>query len=241
VKPLLLIALLLPLSSLAQSDDGYPAPPAGAPTAVCSTDSVDASTPVRILVGTQPVPYAFACGQHPGKPCIGGTLPPGLVVSVAATSGDWSCVSGGDSTSGWVPTARLAELPATPALPLKDWIGWWRAYRSPPGSKGDRILITPGTPPGTLHVSGRAYWYGANDNVHLGELSPTDAKPIGPYLHIVSSPCIVDLHFNPTNRTFTAYDNALCGGMNVRFTGTWARFTPATRPKSKLAPNLSRN
>ena len=241
MKLLLPIALLFPLSSLAQSAEGYPAPPLGAPTTACSMDSVDASTPVRILAGADPVPYAFACAQHPGKPCIGGTLSPGLVVNVAATTGAWSCVSGGDSTSGWVPTARLAELPTTPAVPLKDWLGWWRNGPSTPEAKSDRILITPGSSPGTLRVSGRAYWYGANDNVHLGELSPTDAKPIGPYLHIVCSVCIVDLRFNPANHTFTAYDNAGCGGMNVRFSGTWTRFTPATRPKPKSAPNLSRN
>jgi hypothetical protein len=119
---------------------------------------------------------------------------------------------------------------------LKDWIGWWHNPPLVPHEENDRILITPGSAPGTLRISGRAYWYGANDNVHLGQINPADAKPIGPYLHIFDSGCIVDLHFNPANHTFTTYDNAGCGGMNVRFSGTWTRFTPTARPKPKPKP-----
>jgi hypothetical protein len=241
MKPLILIALLFAAKLPAQNNEGYPAPPPGAPTAACSMDGVDASTPVRIVLGPDPVTYAFACARHPGKPCIGGKLDPGLVVSVAATSGDWSCVSGGDSTSGWVPASRLAELPTTPAVPLSDWLGWWRDGPPSPKVESDRILISRGSAPGTLHVSGRAYWYGANDNVHFGELEPTDAKPVGPYLHIVSSACIVDLHFNPANHTYTACDNANCGGMNVRFSGAWSRFTPTKRSHLKPTSNRSKN
>jgi hypothetical protein len=228
MKSLILVVLLLPLSSPAQNSDTTPP---GAPTEVCSMDGVDASTPIRILLGPNAVPYAFACAQHPGKPCIG-KLDPGLVVSVGPSSGTWSCVSGGDSTSGWVPTSTLAELPTTPKVPLSEWIGWWEDFKPTPGIKSDRLLITHGNAPGTLHISGRAYWYGPNDNVHYGQINTTDAKPVGPYLHVVEgdtpSSCVLDLHFNPTNHTFTAYDNANCGGMNVRFSGKWTRFSPST-------------
>jgi hypothetical protein len=228
---LLLAALAAPGQTTAVS--GYPAPPAGAPSAACSLDNLPASSPVRILLGPKPIPYAFACGQHTdNKSCIGGKLDPGLVVSVGATSGAWSCVSGGDSTSGWVPTFRLAELPTTPQVPLSDWIGWWRNGPSTPFAKNDRLLITRSAAPGVLHISGRAYWYGGGDNVHFGGIN-ADAQPVGPYLHVVGddtlSGCILDLHFNPAPHTFSAYDNANCGGMNVRFSGTWSRFTPTTR------------
>jgi hypothetical protein len=232
MKSILLPTLLLQLATVAQTTTptGYPAPPPGAPEIACSTDGVDASAPVRILLGPDPVPYAFGCAQH-GKPspCIGGTLNPGLVVSVAATSREWSCIPA-DGVSGWVPASRLAELPTTPAVPLKDWIGWWHSPPFTPNQNNDRLLITPGAAPGTLHVGGRAYWYGANDDVHFGGMN-ADAKPIGPYLHIVEgdtlSGCILDLHFDPANHTFTAYDNANCGGMNVRFSGKWTRFSPS--------------
>jgi hypothetical protein len=80
------------------------------------------------------------------------------------------------------------------------------------------------------NISGRAYWYGINDVVHFGEVQ-ADAAPIGVYLHAVeSSPsgtgCVVDLKFDLTTHTLTAYDNMQCGGMNVRLARTWARFTP---------------
>jgi hypothetical protein len=145
MKSLILVALLLPLSSPAQTNDSYPAPPAGAPTAACSMGGADASTPVRILLDPNAIPYAFACAQHPGKPCIGGKLNPGLVVIVGPSVGTWSCVSGGDSTSGWVPTATLAELPTAPKVPLSDWVGWWHNAPDTPGVKGNRLLITRGT------------------------------------------------------------------------------------------------
>ena len=232
MKSILLPALFLQLVAPAQTTTptGYPAPPPGAPEIACSMDGVDASAPVRILLGPEAVPYAFGCAQH-GKPgpCIGGTLNSGLVVSVGATSGAWSCVPGG-GVSGWVPTSRLAELPTTTAVPLKDWIGWWHNPPFTPNQNNDRLLITPGTAPGTLHISGRAYWYGANGNVHFGGIN-ADAQPVGPYLHIVEgdtlSSCVLDLHYNLSTYTFSAYDNASCGGMNVRFSGEWSRFTPS--------------
>jgi len=233
MKSVLLVTALLPAVAGAHIDAqrGYPAPTPGAPTTACSLDDVPSTAPVRIIRGNGAVPYAFACAQHgTEKPCIGGNLNPGLVVTVAASSGEWSCVSGGDSTSGWVPTSSLAELPVTPKVPLEDWIGWWHNGPDTRRVKSDRLLITRGSSPGTLRVSGRAYWYGINHNVHFGQLNSTEAKPSGPYLHLVEgdnlSGCVVDLHFDSARHTLNSYDNANCGGMNVRFSGTWTRFMP---------------
>ena len=102
----LLSALLSSISSpgaapQATSSDGYPAPPADAPTAACSQSDLPASSPVRILAGSGRIPYAFACAQRlRAGACVGGSLDPGLVVAVGPSSGSWSCVTGGDSTAG---------------------------------------------------------------------------------------------------------------------------------------------
>jgi hypothetical protein len=226
-----LTAILLGASLSVGAQAGYPAPPTGAPAALCAFDTAPADTPIRILTGDGPIPYAFACGYKNSPACIGGTLKPGLVVSLGAERNGWSCVTDGDA-SGWIPSSRLAYVPDTPHIPESSWIGWWQEGKPAPGIKNDRLLITRGSSPGTLHISGRAYWYGMNDNVHIGELPPIDAKPIGPYLHIVSgnnlSDCVVDLKYDPATRTLHALDNGQCGGMNVRFGGTWTKFTPST-------------
>jgi len=126
-------------------------------------------------------------------------------------------------------------------VPLQDWIGWWR---DSPGTR-DRLLITAGSSPGTLRVSGRAYWYGINRNVHYGQLNSRDATPSGPYLHLVESDtlsgCVVDLHFDPARHSLRSYDNSNCGGMNVHFSGTWTRFTLSPGRHKYFSPKTSIN
>ena len=92
-------------------------------------------------------------------------------------------------------------------------------------------LIQPGKSPGTLHVSGRAFWYGGNDNVHLGAIDAADTAPLGPILHAVDGTCVLDLVLDPATHTLSANDNMNCGGMNVRFWGSWHRFVPSTTHK----------
>lgn len=226
MRRLYLLALLVPGPALAQNALPPQIPIPGAPTGDCSFSEIDASTPIRITTGDKPIPYQFACGfNRPAGVCATGTLASGLVVSLGQEQGGWACVSGGDSTSGWVPVARLAPVPATPHVPLSAWLGWWREGKDVQGIKNDRLLITrvPGSP--TLHVSGRAYWYGLPPDVHFGGVD-ADAKPIGRYLHVVDGVCVLDLKLDPATHKLNAADNAGCGGMNVRFMGTWTRFAP---------------
>jgi hypothetical protein len=203
----------------------------GAPTPRCEFPDIDADTPLRITTGNGPIPYQFACGHNrPDGVCAINSLPPGLIVSLGAEQNGWACVTGGDSTSGWIPADHLAPIPAGPHVPLTEWLGWWRHDNEVKGEKNDRLLITHQPGAAALHISGRAYWYGLNDNVHFGEVQ-ADATPIGVYLHAVeASPngtgCVVDLKLDPTTHTLQAYDNMHCGGMNVRFGRTWHRFTP---------------
>jgi hypothetical protein len=203
----------------------------GAPTAQCEFPDIDSTTPIAITTGTEKIPYQFACGYNrPSGVCAIGTLRPGLIVSVGTKQDGWACVTGGDSGSGWIPADHLAPVPTTPRAPVVEWLGWWRHDKEAKGVKNDRLLITREPGSNALHISGRAYWYGLNDDVHYGVVQ-ADGAPIGVYLHGVESSsdgtaCVIDLKLDPATDTMQAYDNMHCGGMNVRFSGDWRRFTP---------------
>ena len=234
----LIVVPLLAVLGLASQTLPTPAlppqiPVAGAPTAHCSFERIDAGTPIRITTGEEPIPYQFACGlSRPDGACIANTLSPGLVVSLGEERAGWACVTGGDSTAGWIPAKDLAPVPATPRAPLSEWLGWWRHVNEAKGVKNDRLLITRGPGSDVLHLSGRAYWYGLNDNVHFGEVQ-ADAAPIGVHLHAVQTftagACVVDLKLDQATQTLKSYDNMRCGGMNVHFAGAWIHFTPKSR------------
>lgn len=203
----------------------------GAPTTSCSFANVNANNPIRLTAGMGMIPYQFACGlNRPAGVCAQGSLPSGLVVNLGAQQNAWACVTGGDSTTGWVPADRLSKVPSAPGMPTADWLGWWHQKVEPTSQKGNRLLITRKRGSSLLHVSGRAYWYGLGDNVHVGQVNG-DARATGVYLHVVeSSPgelgCVIDLKYDLAKRSFDSYDNGLCGGMNVRFTGRWYPFKP---------------
>ena len=200
--------------------------PHDVPTMECSIHHIEAITPIRITVGHEQIPYHFACGVGRSRHMCVSTLPPDLVVNLGMEQNGWACVTGGDSTSGWIPVASLAEVPADPKVQLAEWLGWWRQGKEVKGKKGNRLFIANIAGTHILHVSGRAYWYGLNDNVHFGEVQ-ADAIPIGIYLHLVDSDsCVVDLKLEPTTHTLDAYDNMQCGGMNVRFDGKWSHYAP---------------
>jgi len=135
-----------------------------------------------------------------------------------------------------MPSLSLALFAQQPSSKIQDWIGWYRTPIQTPGKKNDRLLLTRGKEPGTIHVSGRAYWYGINDVVHFGSVN-ADGIPSGSSLHVVEgddrddpAACRIDFVLNPLDHTLSAEDNSHCGGMNVTFRGKWVRFTPATRP-----------
>jgi hypothetical protein len=216
-------------------------PPAGAPTAACTVTPVLDASKLLIVTGDTPVPYVFACGENrPAGKCAVVIAKPGSAdlpgttrfMSAGEQRNGWTCVEPNDSTSGWIPSNRLAPLPPTPAITTADWLGSWRQGKDSPGIKNDRLIITRSKTPKTLHVSGSAYWYGLKDNVHTGGVN-ADASAYGDTMHIVEGTdtysCVVDLVYQPATHTFTASDNSNCGGMNVRFLGEWQRFTPKAR------------
>jgi hypothetical protein len=194
------------------------------------------SQELRRIAGSLPATYYFACQKSnpnaDASGCIKGTVKPGLVVNLNRTEDHWACISGSDSSSGWVETSSLEALPAEPHIPLKTWEGWWEhpAAERAKGVRNDRLLITPGKKPGSLRVSGRAYWYGVDNVVHYGQVNG-EATPVGNYLHAVEGPCVVDFEMaSKRPGEMQAHQNEFeagaCGGMNVSFSGKWVKFTP---------------
>ncbi len=228
-------AVLAPALAAAQLDD-VPLP-SDAPTVNCTV--IPTKNPATLFTLTTPATFVFACNKsadHHACYAEQAKLEPKnskatQIIATGQTQGKWTCAFY-DGAPGWLPTASLSPLPLKPAPPLNAWVGWYRQGKPVPGFKDDRLLIQPGKTPGALHVSGRAYWYGANDNVHLGGVN-ADATPIGRFLHVVDGndegACVLDLVLDPSTHTLSATDNENCGGMNVRFWGKWTRFTPSNR------------
>jgi len=228
-------ALLAPTLATAQLDD-VPLPP-DAPTVNCTI--IPNTNPATLFTLSAPATFVFACNKSPDHPTCyaeqakldSKNTQATQIIATGETQGKWTCAFY-DGAPGWLPTASLSPLPLKPAPPLNAWIGWYHQGKPVPGFKDDRLLIQPGKSPGTLHVSGRAYWYGANDNVHLGGVN-ADATPVGRFLHVVDGngegACVLDLVLDSSTHTLSAYDNMNCGGMNVRLWGQWNRFTPTTR------------
>lgn len=141
----------------------------------CKFDQKRAQDVRRIAEGS-PATYYFACEENnpnaDATGCIKESLKPGLVVSLNRTEGPWACVSGNDSTSGWVKKSRLQALRSEPGFPLKTWEGWWEhpAAKQIRDLRSDRLLITAGRETGSLGVGGRAYWYGIGNVVHYGQI-----------------------------------------------------------------------
>ena len=220
------IALVLGWATTA-SVLGQGAPPAER----CDFNGARVDAAVRRTVGLDPAPYYLTC--HPRTPsandagCIRDSLQPGVVVSVDRERSGWSCVAAG-GTSGWVETLRLEELPAEPRPRPTDWVGWWT--RSTTADFGDGVLVlTTGATPGSLRVSGRAFWHGRGDTVHSGQVDG-EAVPVGNHLHFVevgpsgeTSGCVVDLTLTHQG-ALQSWDNMQCGGMNVGFRGDWRKF-----------------
>ena len=210
--------------------------PAGAPTAPCESSGAPDFVGLRVFNGAAPVPRVYDCGSHgnPAGVCFTQYLDlakpeeyQGDLIAPGATQGAWSCAMIG-GWSGWVPTDRLAPVPATPAITTQQWLGIW--VHTHVGASRDRLVLSR-SPAGNgkIHVEGNAYYTNLAHNVHSGEVSG-DALAMGPFLHILDTAdqpgCILDLKYDIPTETFRAVDNQQCGGFNVSFDGVWRRLAP---------------
>jgi len=234
------IAVAVPLSVAgAQRPATTPVPP----REKCEYGGTGGNETLRRVAGKDPAPFFFACQENNRNAgptgCVESTVPAGFITSVKNESNGWACIHEEGFVSGWIPSDRLEPIPNEPKPATADWLGWWRNGPDARGVKNDRLLITRGQEPSSLHVSGRAYWYGLNGNVHFGGVT-AEAVPVGPYLHVVERAdggCVVELALSRDDKglKMQADDNQECGGMNVRFAGTWRKFVPTTRKAKRLS------
>ena len=122
------LLLLIAYSANIRAEDA-PIPP-DTPSEKCEAVPARTLDGLRILAGTDPVPFVFSCPAIPAAAATCRSAPGRQTDSRASSSrsitqGAWSCIFA-DSVSGWVPSNRLGPMPDTPAIPAADWLGWWR-------------------------------------------------------------------------------------------------------------------
>ncbi len=233
-RTLRLSALLLVVQAVAIGQNNAPTP-RGAPTASCDPPVATSFAGLRVFSGTAPVTRVYFCGtdgQQPGV-CLTQNLNPltpeeyqGDLIAAGPVQGAWTCAMVG-GWPGWVPTARLAPVPATPVVTTEQWLGTWANGHV--GTSRDRIVLSRSAAGhGIVHAEGKAYYTNIAHNQATGDVSG-DALAKGPFLHILDTGdqpgCALDLKYNLQSDTIRAVDNQHCGGFNVSFDGNWHRVT----------------
>ena len=151
------------------------------------------------------------------------------------TEGTYACAllpspKGTTTTEDWLPASALTVVPWKPPA-LRDWLGRWRT--------GDQYIAISMASPGLLAVQGDAT-FGSHDperlrlgGVNTGQVEGT-AAPQGDLLAFVQDEHGKTLPFTDANRNacrirmrlagpfLWVWEDA-CGGLNVTFTGAYAR------------------
>jgi hypothetical protein len=129
----------------------------------------------------------------------------------------WYQAPKGRATVGWIPTEKLTFSAANENPPLKSWLGAWKFY-----DNSINIALPKGKP-GSLYVTGQAYWRGLGDNIHTGEIDAT-GQPAG---NLFESAAKEEYDCGFTLRLIGKYlivkDNLQCGGANVTFSGVYVK------------------
>ncbi len=228
-----LAGLMLVALAVATAQDKAGPSSVGAPATSCQGSSAADFAGLRVFRGAAPVTLVSGCGGSgaTAEACSTQELDPakpsdyqGDLIVPGATQGAWTCAMVG-GWAGWVPTDRLAPVPAAPAITTRQWLGTW--VNTHVGTGRDRLVLSRSAAGrGRIHVAGKAYYTNAAHNVSSGELSG-EALAMGPFLHVVdgsySPGCVLDLTYDVTSETFRAVDNQHCGGFNVSFDGVWRR------------------
>jgi hypothetical protein len=152
---------------------------------------------------------------------------PGDHLLLGKTHGDWSCAwyqGKTHETVGWVRNRGLVVQPGAASEPA-DFSGKWKQYDYP----GYVSVSRKGA---AWYVLGEAYW-SSDVATHFGELEG-ELKTRGSHAHVGAAMddadnCGADL--TRIGDFLIVYDNARCGGVNVRFNGVYtrARITSTTR------------
>lgn len=167
-------------------------------------------------------------------------LVPGDRAVVSRGAGPFGCATfinaRGQSTSGWLPMAALAQVATSPVPPRDSWIGRWQGARML-----DQVIEIAPRKGQLLHVTGRATWgRGDPERVARGGVNSgsvlADAAPDGALLEFAESdregetvpyasgdPLNCRMRMVMLGPYLAVQDNLRCGGMNVSFSGVYQR------------------
>lgn len=221
LRPLLLLASLLPMPALASgsADDGS-----------CRNGAFPSEQSGFALARVIGASRLYLLGDTGGCPARGETacrqrsyVVPGDTLITGRDKDGYRCAFfpnkvGG--SAGWVASTRLQPQPLPPPT-LQAWAGDWR--------DGDDHLVI-GVRGGQLHVAGDAYWPSANPTPEVRPYGPNMgqvealAAPSGDTVAFQDATCTLRAHL--LGDYLIVADNSECGGMNVRFNGVYRR-TPA--------------
>ena len=187
------------------------------PVTACSFDGFGMNPNLAEVATARSAKGYYGCAA--GNGCLPTTLGPGDAVLVYRVEGDWTCgylSQHNGAGPGWIRSKDIRPVSFDAAPAPGAWVGSWANGK-------DRIGIQASKSPGKLDLQGEATWHGAGGVVHTGDFSG-EAAPTGNRLHFVedgADSCTVDLAL--IGEYLVANDNAMCGGMNVRFWGIWKR------------------
>jgi hypothetical protein len=187
------------------------------PGTMCNFDGFDKKPALAEVTAPRQAKGYFGCST--GGNCVSTNLAPGDAVLVYRVDGDWTCgylSQRNGAGPAWVRSRDIHPVSFDRAPALSAWVGNWANGK-------DRIGIQVSKSPGKLDLHGAATWHGGGGVVHTGDFEG-EAVPDGHRLHFVedsADSCTVDLTL--IGEYLLANDNAMCGGMNVRFWGIWKR------------------
>jgi len=237
------VALLLAMTIGVVVDAAAPARADEGPGDCLGVD-FDSAHPVTIAKITADKPRAyFIKSAYDDAACPADTagcqqkayLIPGELVLLGKTfsnqgKGPYTCVAYEKAsdrkvrwTNGWMPSASLAKVQASPAPQHTDWLGKWSH------AAGD-IAITAGKH-GAVSIQGEGFYQGAQ-NVQTGVLDAV-AKPDYGLLQFAddgsepfdkakdNAECLVRMQ--RVADLLVVEDNGGCGGVSVSFTGFYKR------------------
>lgn len=148
-------------------------------------------------------------------------LVPGDRVVVNRVSNNFACAwfspAKGAPTVGWLDASTLSMEPPSVVAGTQSWLGTWKYAEN-------TIEVTSNKLAGFVNVSGRAFWRGLGDNIHIGEIDGRYRPDHGLIKYSDGDStydCKAELRL--AGPFLIVSDNMNCGGANVSFSGIYVR------------------
>jgi hypothetical protein len=124
----------------------------------------------------------------------------------------WSCVERSGPGTIWVRSENINPIVPEPQPSVAAWIGHW--------VQGDGYINISSNDGRHVRIEGEDDWRGVGDVVHTGRISFEVAPTKNP-LALTDGVC--DVTMTLVGDYLLLHDNMGCGGLNVRFQGSWKR------------------